>query len=90
MADEKQFRCRLLTGQEIVLETEAASVVFPAADGQIGVLTRRAPLMAALGRGVIEIRSPQQQHRYALAGGVAHMADNVLTLIAERCVSLGQ
>ena len=47
MADEKTFQCRLMTGQEVVLDQQAESVVLPARDGLVGILAHHAPLALA-------------------------------------------
>lgn len=86
MAEGKTFRCNVMTGQETVLQTEASSVVLPARDGLIGILANHAPLAVALGKGTLTIRQSGQTSEFAVSGGLAHMANNVLSIIAEVCL----
>ena len=82
---QKTFRCSLLTPRQPVLEVDATMAVFPGPDGLVGVLPHRAPLTAVLGAGVLMIRSTPKEHYYTVRGGIAHMRDNVLTILAEQC-----
>lgn len=90
MPEGKTFRCRLLTAEEAILDVEALSVVFPAADGMVGVLVGRLPLVAALGAGRVTVRRPGREYRVVVEGGAAHLRDNVLTILAEKVQRPGQ
>jgi F0F1-type ATP synthase epsilon subunit len=85
MPEARTFRCEVFTASGPVFQTEATSVVLPAHDGLLGVLRRRAPLVAALGSGSLFIRASDASRHYRLAGGVAHMRRDVLTILAEQC-----
>jgi len=57
-------------------------VILPAYDGEIGILTDRAPLLAKLGVGVLRIDLAGGQKRsYFVDGGIAQMKDNRLTVL---------
>jgi F0F1-type ATP synthase epsilon subunit len=90
MPEGRTFRCRVLTTEEAILDVEAVSVVFPAADGMVGVLTGRLPLVAALGAGRVIVRRPGRQYRVFVEGGAAHMRNNVLTILAEKAQRSGR
>ena len=90
MDEARTFRCEIFTGEATVLITEAEAVRLPATDGLIGVLPRRAPLAAALGKGEMTVRTPQGTVQYKIKGGVAHMRDNVLTILAEECAPVAR
>ncbi len=83
MASSKQLRCQLITPDRQVLDTEATSVVFPAHDGQVGVLNNRAPLLCKMGIGICRITSPAGTHSYYVDGGFAQVLNNHLTLLTE-------
>ena len=89
MTDEPTFHLILLTASEPVVAAEVTSVVLPAVDGMVGVLARRAPFTAELGDGRLTIRRPGRRHRYFVSGGVADLHENVLTVVAERCLPAG-
>ena len=86
MPDNKTFKCKVLTAQESCLDGDALSSVFPAKDGLMGVLAHRAPMLVALGSGTLTVQLADRRGVYHISGGLAHMADNVLTIIAQRCI----
>ena len=87
MATGKRLRCQLITPDREVLDTEATSIVFPAHDGQMGVLYNRAPLLCKLGIGVCRITGPEGTCRYYVDGGFARVLSNRLTILTEQACS---
>jgi len=87
----RPFRCEIVTPEGVLDSLEVLSVVFPATDGLVGVLGGRAPLASSIGAGplTIEETSGQQQHYY-VAGGFARMNENLMTILAEECISVDQ
>lgn len=79
------FHIDLMTTNATILSAEATAAVLPAADGQIGVLSRRADMLVVLGQGRLRLELSDGPRLYDLAGGVAHMHDNRLAIVAERC-----
>ena len=57
MATSDTFQCSIITPERKVLECDATFVAFPAYDGEMGVLTRRAPLVCKLGIGPLRIET---------------------------------
>ena len=78
------FQCSVVTPERSVLECEATGVVFPAHDGEIGILRGRAPLLCRLGTGRMKVRIPSGETEYlVIDGGFAQMVDNRLTILSE-------
>ena len=84
MAKEPQLRCQVITPDRAVLDVEATSVVFPAHDGQMGVLKNRAALLCKLGIGICRMATPAGRRSYYLDGGFARMLDNCLTILTQQ------
>ena len=80
------FAVSLITQERVLYEGKVNSVVAPAVNGQLGILSRHAPLMAALGNGVLKIRAGSVKSFYAVFGGFIQMKDNHLILLADRAV----
>jgi len=78
------FHLSVVTPERAVLETAARSVVFPAHDGQIGILTDRAPLLCQLGIGPLRVETEGETHLLMIDGGFAQMVDNKLTILTEQ------
>lgn len=63
-------------------ERSACSVILPASDGLLGILPGHAPMLCALRAGEIVCRSETgESERFAVSGGVAHVADNRVTVL---------
>ena len=88
------FNCVIVTPEQQVLDQEVAQVVFPAHDGQVGILTDRAPLLAKLGAGELRLTpagaggggSAGGARRFFVEGGIAQMKDNRLTILTTAAV----
>jgi F-type H+-transporting ATPase subunit epsilon len=78
------FQCSVVTPERAVLDVEARSVVFPAHDGLVGILTNRAPLLTQLGIGPLKVETGAETHLLMIDGGFAQMVDNKLTLLTEQ------
>lgn len=79
------FQCTIVTPDRQVLDEQAASVVLPAHDGQVGILTGRAPLLVKLGVGVLTVTPTGGRPAVSLVvdGGIAQMKDNRLTILTQ-------
>jgi F-type H+-transporting ATPase subunit epsilon len=83
----KSFHCTVVTPEGMALEVEAASAVFPAYDGQVGILPDHAPLLTQLGIGLLRVsEAGGARHTLYVDGGFAQMADNRLTLLTEQAM----
>jgi F-type H+-transporting ATPase subunit epsilon len=77
------FQCTLVTPEQQVLDETVQQAIVPAHDGQVGILTSRAPLLVKLGTGELRIDLPSGQKRYFFVdGGIAQMKDNKLTILS--------
>ena len=75
---------RVVSPEKIVFEGEAAAVVAPAWDGQVGVLPGHAPLLVLLGAGVLHIDLPGGGKRaFHVAGGVMKVERERVTVLTE-------
>jgi len=90
MARTDTFRCSVITPERAVLECEASFVAFPAHDGEMGVLSDRAPLMCKMGIGVLRVEAADQTHLLYVDGGFAQVLDNELTILTEQARKAGE
>ena len=67
-----------------MLECDAKFVAFPAHDGEIGILPRRAPLVCKLGIGLMRIETTEEKHVMLIDGGFAQIVDNKLSILTEQ------
>jgi len=81
MADS--ITLRVITPEKIVLDTVASAVVVPGVDGQIGILPRHAPMVAALGPGPLSYTSGGVRESLFVAGGFAEVRQDTLRVVTE-------
>ena len=87
MAETTAFE--LVTPARVMLSRDAGMVVAPGVEGLFGVLSRHAPLISTLKRGVVEIYdNGQVTERIMVDGGIADVKEDRFTILAERAEKL--
>ena len=82
------FRCTVVTPEQQALDESAAQAIVPAWDGQVGILTGRAPLLVKLGMGSLRVDLAGGQRRtFFIDGGIAQMKDNRLTILTNEATA---
>ena len=84
MPKTNTFECHVITPERSTLECEARSVVFPAHDGEMGVLIHRAPLVCKMGIGPLRVEGATETHTLFVDGGFAQVLDNRLTILTQQ------
>lgn len=77
----------VISPEAMVFEGQADSVVIPAFDGQLGVLTGHAPMMALLGRGTLRIGAGASAKSFAIEGGFLQVAGDVVRVVTEKAAA---
>jgi F-type H+-transporting ATPase subunit epsilon len=79
------FQCVIVTPEQQALDESATQAIVPAWDGEIGILTDRAPLLVKLGLGPLRIDLAGGRSRtFVIDGGIAQMKDNRLTILTNQ------
>lgn len=73
----------VITPERRILKEVADSVVVPAAEGYLGVLTGHAPLITTLQIGVLRYRKDGEVRRMAVHGGFMEVFDDRVTVLAD-------
>jgi F-type H+-transporting ATPase subunit epsilon len=91
------FQVVVVTPEQQVLDATVSQVILPAHDGQIGILTGRAPLLVKLGQGPMFLDPAagaggggKQRQTYYVEGGIAQMKDNRLTVLTQVAIPADQ
>lgn len=85
------FQCVIVTPEQQAFDERITQAVVPAHDGQIGILTDRAPLLVKLGIGALELDLAGGQRRTLfIEGGIAQMKDNRLTIVTNEAIEPSQ
>jgi F-type H+-transporting ATPase subunit epsilon len=82
------FQCVIVTPEQQVLDETVRQAILPAHDGQIGILTDRAPLLVKLGQGPLQLDPTSGPRRLMyVEGGIAQMKDNRLTVLTNEAIA---
>jgi F-type H+-transporting ATPase subunit epsilon len=94
---DKTFQCELISPAGKLLDCRTTSVVFPAHDGQVGVMHNHMPMLSQLGLGVMRVAQPPTGREapgqpaevvFFVDGGFALVAENSVTVIAYNALAL--
>ncbi|HUF26548.1 MAG TPA: ATP synthase F1 subunit epsilon [Gemmatimonadaceae bacterium] len=78
----------VISSESVLFEGEATSVVAPAFDGEVGILSGHAPMMTLLGRGELRLTGAGANVRFSVAGGFVQVADDRVRVVAENATPL--
>jgi F-type H+-transporting ATPase subunit epsilon len=82
------FKCVVVTPEQQMFDETITQAIVPAHDGQVGILTDRAPLLVKLGAGELRLDlAGGQSRRFTIKGGIAQMKDNVLTILTNEAAA---
>lgn len=77
------INCEIVSQDRVVFKGEADIVVLPGMEGQMGILPRHAPVLTALNYGIITVRLKGQEEHFTVAGGVAEILPEKVTILAD-------
>ena len=67
----------------VLFEGDAESVIAPAFDGQVGILTGHAPMMTLLGKGELRLDGGAAERRFTVEGGFLQVVENHVRVVTE-------
>lgn len=77
----------IMTPDKIFWDEEAEEIILPTNTGQMGVLSKHAPLITALDIGVMSIRQNNSWNFIALMNGFASIKNNKITILVNSAES---
>jgi F-type H+-transporting ATPase subunit epsilon len=77
------LKVSVISPESVLFEGEADSVVAPAYDGEVGILTGHAPLMALLGEGELRLGSGSAR-RFRVSGGFMQVLNHEVRVVTEK------
>ncbi|HUU28103.1 MAG TPA: ATP synthase F1 subunit epsilon [archaeon] len=78
---------KVITQERVLFEGQAERLVVPAVNGYLGILPKHAPLMAALGNGVLKISVKKDNTYFAVFGGFLQVKDNRVIILADKAIA---
>ncbi|MGE5462828.1 MAG: F0F1 ATP synthase subunit epsilon [Syntrophothermus sp.] len=77
------IRCEIVSQDRTVFQGDVDIVVLPGVAGEMGILPHHAPVLTILKYGVIKIRRQGREELFAVAGGMAEVQPEVVTILAD-------
>ena len=77
------LKVSVISPERVLFEGEAASVVAPAFDGEVGILDNHAPMMTLLGKGSLRLGDK----RFEIEGGFLQVVDNNVRIVTEKATA---
>ena len=78
------LKVSVISPEAVLYEGTTESVVAPAYDGEVGILTGHAPMMALLGKGILRIGGQLGSQRFNVEGGFLQVVDNNVRVVTEK------
>jgi F-type H+-transporting ATPase subunit epsilon len=73
----------IITPDKKLFEGEVTSVSVPGTSGRFQMLNRHAPIISALKKGKIKVKSAKGVEQFEVNGGVVEMNRNKIIILAE-------
>lgn len=80
------LKVSVISPEKVLFEGEVESLVAPAFDGEVGILTSHAPMMTLLGKGTLRLAGSAGS--YQVEGGFLQVVDNHVRVVTERAEKL--
>jgi F-type H+-transporting ATPase subunit epsilon len=77
------IRCEIVSQDKKLYEGDVDIVVLPGTGGIMGILPNHAPLLTTLNFGVVQVRFGDEEENFSVAGGVAEVQPNLVTVLAD-------
>jgi F-type H+-transporting ATPase subunit epsilon len=77
------IRCEIVSQDRTVFQGDVDIIILPGVAGEMGILPHHAPVLTILKYGVIKIRQGGKEQLFAVAGGVAEVQPNIVTILAD-------
>lgn len=84
------IRCEIVSQDRIVYQGDADIVVLPGKSGEMGILPHHSPVLSVLQFGVIRVRSKGEDFYFTVAGGVAEVQPDKVTVLADAAENVSE
>jgi F-type H+-transporting ATPase subunit epsilon len=77
------IRCEIVSQDRTVFQGDVDLVVLPGVAGEMGILPHHSPVLTILKYGVIKIRHGGKEELFTVAGGMAEVQPDIVTILAD-------
>ena len=83
------LKVSVISPEAVLFEGTTESLVAPAYDGQVGILTGHAPMLTLLGNGALRLGTDGSGRSFHVEGGFLQVVDDVVRVVTERATATG-
>ncbi len=83
MADERNFRLKIITPERVFYEGDVHMVEFNTTEGEIGVYKGHVPMTVIINPGILTISEEEKTRNAALHAGFVEILQDRVTILAE-------
>lgn len=73
----------VISPEAVLFEGQTESLVAPAFDGQVGILTGHAPMVTLLGTGELRLGAEGSGRRFRVQGGFLQVVEDTVRVVTE-------
>ncbi|MBE0695711.1 MAG: ATP synthase F1 subunit epsilon [Anaerolineaceae bacterium] len=84
------IHCEIVSQDRIVYQGDVDIVVLPGASGEMGILPNHSPVLTVLQFGIIRVRAGKNEEIFAVAGGVAEVQPDQVTVLADAAENVAE
>ncbi|MBV9611310.1 MAG: ATP synthase F1 subunit epsilon [Acidobacteriaceae bacterium] len=77
------FQLEVATPERLLVDEQVSEAELPGKNGYLGILAGHAPLLSALGAGVLTYAGAGGPHKLVIAGGFVEVFDNHVRVLAD-------
>jgi len=74
----------VISPEAVLYQGTTDAVIAPSFDGEVGILTGHAPMMALLGKGVLRLGRDGSGQKFNVEGGFLQVENNTVRVVTER------
>jgi F-type H+-transporting ATPase subunit epsilon len=84
------IRCEIVSQDRTVFEGDVDIVVLPGVNGEMGILPHHTPVLTTLKYGLIRVRQDGKETVFTVAGGVAEVQPDIVTILADAAENVSE
>jgi F-type H+-transporting ATPase subunit epsilon len=84
------IRCEIVSQDRTVFQGDVDIVILPGVAGEMGILPHHAPVLTILKYGVIKVRQNGKEELFAVAGGMAEVQPEIVTILADAAENIAE
>jgi len=84
------IQCEIVSQDRTVFQGDVDIIILPGEGGEMGILPHHAPVLTILKNGVIKIRRDGKETLFTVAGGVAEVQPDIVTILADAAENIDE